>query len=226
MTYSELLALCLALLACLPLAADEPPCKPEKWQAAIAKFEAADQVNPPPQNGILFVGSSSILFWDLSKSFPELNAINRGFGGSEICDSTHYAGTLIFKHHPRTVVFYAGDNDVDRGKSAEQVQRDFLEFRDKLFEALPETRLLYIAIKPSRARWDKAPIMKQANELIAAECENDGRLTFIDIWQPMLGDDGEQAMPPEHWFVKDGLHLSEKGYELWTSLVKPHLEEP
>jgi len=215
------LGICLLFGSSLPTVADEPACEPEKWQKAIASFEAADQKELPPKQGILFVGSSSIGYWDLPKSFPELGAINRGFGGSEICDSTHYAETLIFKHQPRIVVFYAGDNDVSRGKSAEQVHRDFLAFREKLFEALPETQLLYVAIKPSRARWKLAPIMDAANKLIAGECKQDSRSTFIDIWTPMLSEGGK---PSVAWFVKDGLHLSEKGYELWNSLLKPHLK--
>ncbi len=201
--------------------AKDLPCKPERWKKAIARFEAADQENLPSHGGIVFVGSSSIVLWDLPKSFPKLEAINRGFGGSEICDSTYYAEILVIKHRPRTIVFYAGDNDIARGKTADQVHRDFLAFRDTLFQALPDTRLLYVAIKPSRARWDKSPQMQTANTQIAAECKADDRLTFIDIWKPMLHKGG---MPAEHWFRKDGLHLSDAGYDLWNSLLKPHLE--
>jgi len=222
MKISSFLALCLLLGSPLQAVAEEQPCKPEKWQKAITRFEAADKEKLPPKDGVVFTGSSSIVLWDLHQSFPELNAINRGFGGSEICDSTHYADILIFRHRPRTVVFYAGDNDIARGKSAEQVHRDFLAFRGKLFQSLPETRLLYVAIKPSRARWEKAPIMKVANDLIAGECETDERMTFIDIWQPMLSEAGP---PSEHWFIKDGLHLSAKGYGLWNTILEPHLVE-
>ena len=45
---------------------------------------------PPAPGGALFIGSSSIRMWDLAKHFPaEENAINRGFGGSHMADSTH-----------------------------------------------------------------------------------------------------------------------------------------
>jgi hypothetical protein len=38
---------------------------------------------------VLFVGSSSIRFWkSLPKDFPKYHVINRGFGGSQIEDST------------------------------------------------------------------------------------------------------------------------------------------
>ena len=34
-----------------------------QWEGAIQAFEAADKTNPPPQNAILLVGSSSIRKW-------------------------------------------------------------------------------------------------------------------------------------------------------------------
>ena len=44
---------------------------------------------------------------------------------------------------------------------------------------------------------------------------------FVDIDSPMIGDNGE---PKPELFVSDGLHLSEQGYQLWSSLVRPHLK--
>lgn len=200
--------------------AKDLPCKVEQWEKTIAKFEAADEEKPHSEEGILFVGSSSIRLWDLAKYFPEQKPLNRGFGGSEICQSTYYAEQLILKHKPRVVVLYAGDNDIAGGKSADQVHRDFLAFWKKLHDALPETELIYIAIKPSLSRWKLAPAMKDANEHIAAECEKNKQLQFVDIWQPMLGEDGK---PRKELFAKDGLHLNDTGYTLWTKLVSKYL---
>ena len=70
MKTSSFLTLCLLLTSSLPAAGKEFPCKPEKWQDTIAKFEAADQADPPAKDGILFVGSSSIVLWKLPKAFP------------------------------------------------------------------------------------------------------------------------------------------------------------
>ncbi len=182
----------------------------------MAKFEAADEAKPSEPGGVVFVGSSSIRLWELKQSFRRWRTLNRGFGGSELCDSVHYFDLLVGKHKPSAVVLYAGDNDIAGGKTAEQVHADFQEFAAKLDTALPECRLLFVAIKPSLARWEKAPEMKRANELIAADCEEGERLAFVDIWAPMLGGDGR---PREELFVSDGLHLSQEGYTLWTMAV-------
>src|ERR1700677_4985783 len=75
-----------------------------------------------------FVVSSTIRFWDLHKSFPELNAVNRGFGGSQLADSVYFAPRIVLKYEPRTVVLYAGDNDLAAGKTPDQVAADFRAF--------------------------------------------------------------------------------------------------
>jgi len=193
-----------------------------RWQKAMDAFTAADHENPTPPGGVLFVGSSSIRLWDLKESFPNLNALNRGFGGSAIRDSIHFFDTLILKHRPRTVVLYAGDNDISGGYNAEQTHQDFLKFQKKLDTALPGTKLVFVAIKPSISRWKLAPTMHEANQMIAATCAEDDRLIYLDIWGPMLGEDGR---PRPEYFRKDGLHLNAIGYDLWNKLLTPHLKE-
>ncbi len=192
-----------------------------RWEKEIAAFERQDRENPPPTNGVVFVGSSSIRLWDLPKSFPGLDAINRGFGGSQLADSVHFAPRIVLKYQPRLVVFYAGDNDIAGGKSPERVADDFRDFVKEVHGSLPKTRIAYLAIKPSilrRPLWDK---MRKANALIEAACKQDDRLVFIDVATPMLGEDGK---PRAELFRKDGLHLNDKGYALWASLVQPYLK--
>lgn len=214
-TLSNLLLCCGAVTV-----VGQPAENKDRWAEAMAEFERSDAENPSEPGGGLFVGSSSIRMWDLPQSFPKLKPLNRGFGGSEISDSVRHFDLLVAKHRPRLVVFYAGDNDVNAGKSAQRVHADYRAFREKLRQSLPETKLLYIAIKPSLARWQLAETIQEANRRIAADCENDKQAEFIDTWTPMLGDDGR---PREELFLDDGLHLNEKGYQVWTKELRPHL---
>jgi lysophospholipase L1-like esterase len=192
----------------------------DKWEKDIAAFEQKDKESPPPKNAVLFAGSSSIRRWDLKKSFPDLDAINRGFGGSQIADSTHFAPRIILKAEPRRIVFYAGDNDLAAGKKPEQVADDFRDFAQLVHKDLPRTKIIFISVKPSLARWEQFDKQKKANELIEAFCKKNDYLTYVDVVKPMLGDDGK---PKPELFVKDGLHLTEKGYEVWAGLLKPLL---
>src|SRR5215211_5758859 len=93
-----------------------------KWEKEIAGDERVDRTNPPPKDGVLFIGSSTIRLWStLTQDFPEHRVVNRGFGGSEIVDSTHFADRLVFPHRPKMIFLRAGGNDLWAGKSPEQV---------------------------------------------------------------------------------------------------------
>jgi lysophospholipase L1-like esterase len=201
-------------------AEDKPAVAP--WQSAIAAFEKQDKDKPPPKNAIVFVGSSSIRLWDLAKSFPGKEVINRGFGGSQLADSVRFAGRIVVKYEPRQVVLYAGDNDLGVGKSPEQVHADFQAFVQIVHKALPKTMIAFISIKPSIFRWRLVDKIQKANTLIEADCKRQERLVYIDVFQPMLGDDGK---PRRELFAPDGLHLNAKGYELWASILDPYLKD-
>lgn len=191
-----------------------------KWEPAIQAFEAKDAEKMPAPGGIVFVGSSSIRFWNTDDAFPDLGIINRGFGGSQTSDSLEFADRIVLKYTPRIVAIYAGDNDIAGGKSVDTVVADTEALFAKIHEALPETRIIYIAIKPSIARWQLVDQMRDANARIKAITEADARMDFLDIDTPSLGDDGK---PREDLFIKDGLHLNQTGYDLWNKLMLPLL---
>jgi lysophospholipase L1-like esterase len=192
-----------------------------RWVKAIAAFEERDRESPPARHGVLFAGSSSIVLWDLKRAFPETTTINRGFGGSQIADSTYFADRIIVPAQPRTIVFYAGDNDLAGGRSPEQVRDDFRSFVATVRQALPETKIIFIGIKPSPSRWSLVEKQQEANRLIEADCQADPRLVFVDTFPAMLGDDDR---PRPSLFRPDNLHLSARGYALWNALLKPALK--
>ncbi len=211
----------LALLAVSSAPAPQAAAPTDRWAADMASFEAQDRSNPPALGGIVFVGSSSIRLWDLEKHFPRAGVLNRGFGGSEIADSVTHVDLLVLRHKPRTVVFYAGDNDLAAGKTPDAVADAFKGFAGKVHAALPQARIAFIGIKPSVRRWAMIAKVRQANALVREYCDTDDRIAFVDVDGPMIGWDGK---PRKDLFVDDGLHLSARGYALWTTLVQPFLE--
>lgn len=211
-----LLPFVLFVLAPLAMAA------PEKWAAAIDRFTASDVAVPPPREAVLFIGSSSIVKWtSLARDFPHHTVINRGFGGSELFDSAHYADRIAIPYAPRQVVVYAGENDLQNGKSPEAVHASFKSFVARVHIALPKTQIAFISIKPSPSRAKIADKVVAANALIAATCKADPRLAYIDVHTPMLD---AQGRPRPELFVADLLHLNETGYALWRPIVATYLK--
>lgn len=194
-----------------------------RWEPVIAKFEARDRTNPPPQNAVVFIGSSSIVKWtNAPAQFPEHRIINRGFGGSHLRDSAAFVERIVIPYHPKVVLLYAGDNDIAVGLTAEQVFAAFKEFVSKVHAAQPRTQIAFISIKPSPSRVKFLATITEANRLIRNFIATDKRLIYVDVFTPMLDSDGQ---PRRELFVKDMLHLNSEGYKLWAGIVKPVLNK-
>jgi lysophospholipase L1-like esterase len=194
-----------------------------RWDKEIAAFEAQDRTNAPPKGAILFIGSSSIRLWKtLAEDLPEHKVINRGFGGSQIADSVHFVDRMVVPYQPKRIVMYSGGNDINAGKTPEQVAGDFKAFVAKVHGKLPETGIAYISIAPNPARWAQVERVKGANELIREFAKTDKRLSFIDVFPHMLG---ENEKPLPDIFVADRLHMNEKGYAIWKRVVGEGLRE-
>ncbi|GDY19269.1 hypothetical protein LBMAG56_06140 [Verrucomicrobiota bacterium] len=214
--------LCLAIVLALPAWAKDAPAAATRWEKEISAFEAADKTNPPPANAIIFIGSSSVRMWkSLAQDFPEHKVVNRGFGGSQIADSVQFADRIVVPHKPRLVVLYAGGNDINAGKSPERVFADFQAFVAKIRAGLPDAKLAYISSAPNPARWAQIEKVRTLNALIREFIAKDSSMAFIDVHSRMLGPDGQ---PLPDIYLKDRLHMNEKGYAIWKEVVGPYLK--
>ncbi len=193
-----------------------------KHEPEIQKFEKKDAATSVPLNGILFVGSSSIRGWNVDKFFPGLPVLNRGFGGSQVSDVLHYFDRIVVPYKPKTIVFYSGDNDISGGKTTETVVSDVKKFVALVHEKLPSAQILIIPPKPSIARWKLWPAMQEVGLAEQQLAEADDKITFIDIAPAMLSPDGK---PRKELLKKDGLHMTDEGYVIWSDMVRPLLEK-
>ncbi len=193
-----------------------------RWQKEILAFAKQDALKAPPKSPIIFTGSSSIRRWvTLAEDFPGLPVMNRGFGGSEVFDSFNYAHLTVIKYKPRHVVFYAGGNDINAGKTPQRVFEDFKAFVAKVHAALPDCRVSYISNAPNPKRWSMIDKMREASHLVEEFAKTDKRLQFINVYPHMLGADG---LPKPDIFVEDQLHMNPKGYAIWKEVVGPYLK--
>ena len=200
--------------------AEVPDPDPGRFAQEIETFAVWDSKNSFPEDAILFVGSSSVRFWLTAAAFPGKPIINRGFGGSELSDVIYFYEQVIKPYAPAKIFLYAGDNDIERGKTADQVFEDYKELVGLLRSDLPDSELIFISIKPSKQRWEKWPIMVEANSMVREYAARDPNLGFADLATVLLDDNGR----PGDVFVDDGLHLNERGYRLWQQALAQYLD--
>jgi lysophospholipase L1-like esterase len=189
----------------------------------IRQFQEKDSISKSPKKGIVFVGSSSLRMWsDLEQTFKSYNAINRGFGGSELANANDYIQELVLVHEPRQVVIYSGENDVASGASAEQTFERFVTFFTNLREHLPKATITYISMKLSPSRSKFSDVILSANSMIKGYIAKQKKADYIDITSKMLDSNGSTR--PE-LFQNDMLHMKPAGYEVWTKEITPYLKK-
>src|SRR5215472_17360637 len=184
-------AVCAALGLSISVAAAQTANAPTLQQQLgeeVARFVKADRLAPPAVCQVLFVGSSSIVKWrkTLAADMAPLPVINRGFGGSHIEYVNRWFDQIVAPYRPRAIVFYAGENDIDAGKSVARVVIDFGEFMRRKTQALGATPVYFISLKPTKSRFAQFSRQSQVNAAIRERAGQRSDLHYLDVVPAML----------------------------------------
>ncbi len=196
----------------------------EKWEADIAKLEAQDRSQPDPKDAILFIGSSSIRRWtDLDADMSPRKTINRGYGGAKFSDLAVYIDRIVSPHQFKALVVFVGNDIVgqDDDKSPVEVARLFKYTVDRIRQTHATEAIFVLAVTPTPSRFKAWPEIRQANAELAKVCETGKSLHFIATEEFYLDETGK---PIAKYFVEDMLHLNREGYQVWSRILKEHLD--
>ncbi|WP_069660961.1 GDSL-type esterase/lipase family protein [Arcticibacter eurypsychrophilus] len=170
----------------------------------------------------LFYGSSSIRLWtSLYDDFKYIKPVNLGFGGSTLAACVWFFDRIMLSYQPKRLVLYAGDNDLGDGRNPEEVLIFFQQLVAKTALHFGNIPCYFVSLKPSPSRWHIVNQFKSANTLIKNEIVNSAHTwKFVDVFNEMLDVSGH---PQKKYYSSDGLHLSDKGYELWKEVISNHI---
>jgi lysophospholipase L1-like esterase len=208
-----------ALLAQAPIATET-----NRFEKNVLAYEAADRATPPPSNAILFAGDSQFYRWStLSEDLPGYTIINRGIDSFQTSDLVHFTERLVLPYRPRLIVLHVGGNDVNNGRTPEQILGDFKAFVGKVRAVLPDVPIAFSSITPGPGRWTQAAQRKAVNQAIKSYVATERGLVFIDLWDAMLTPDGQ---PREDLWVADRIHPNRAGYQVRVRIMRPVLGPP
>jgi len=171
------------------------------------------------QARIVFTGSSSIRFWqDMQERYPNHQVINTGFGGSQMSDLLYYLDESVLRFSPAQVFVYEGDNDVSAKRPTAAIMDNTKKVVQGIQAKYPDCEIVLISAKPSIARWDLKPQYDAINAAFKKYAASDDKIKYANVWDIMLQSNGEVM---QDIFIKDGLHMNKKGYDLWDQIIGP-----
>jgi GDSL-like Lipase/Acylhydrolase family len=218
-----LLLISLTLLSCSPVSKYRNLPEVRSWESDIRNFEQLDRTVKYPDDAILFAGSSSIRLWStIDNDMAPYHIIQRGYGGAKLSDFAVYARRIFDNHNCKALVLFVA-NDItgaENDKSPEEVAGLFRNVLMTFRGLHPSTPVFWIEVTPTMSRWKVWPEIQKANNLIKAICEKQANTYFIDTDFAFLN---EKGIPRDDLFRADRLHLTEKGYAVWTGIIKNEL---
>ena len=220
-----ILLISFALLSCSPIRKYQNLPEVRIWEKDIQKFEQLDKSEKYPEDAILFAGSSSIRLWTtLENDMAPYHIIQRGYGGAKLSDFAVYANRIFDTHPCKAIVLFIA-NDItgtQQDKTPKEVAVLFRNVLGTIRKTHPATPVFWIEVTPTVSRWKVWPEIQKANALIKNICDKKKDTYFIRTDFAFLNENG---VPKDELFRDDKLHLSEKGYAVWTDIIRKELDK-
>jgi len=198
---------------------------PSRFDAQLMAFAQTNRSAKREPVGTLFIGSSSIRLWNVKTDFASYRPVNHGFGGATVRDVLANYDLLTANYAPQSIIVYVGENDIVQGRDASAVAQDLIALLSQLHEDFPKTRVIFLSMKSSPARWSWRSAFELANREILLQSSATGAFDYVDVSASLMLDEDE---PDPDCFRADGVHLSALGYQRWREIIDgylPHQEE-
>ena len=190
----------------------------EEYEADVRELEINLHNKELENKKTILFGSSTFKDWNnANQDLSIRNLSNLGFGGSTLVSCRTYFNRIVVPFNPDTMIFYAGDNDIGSGTTADELLTEFMLFTSEVTEKIPHTRCFFVSIKPSVFRKDYLEIILEANDKIKKAINHLGQWKYIDLCSPMLETGYEK------FYGEDPLHMNVLGYSLLSKLIRDEL---
>jgi lysophospholipase L1-like esterase len=121
------------------------------------------------------------------------------------------------------IFLYSGEDDIINGKSTSEVYVQFLKLAKLITKDLPETRICFMAVKPSPGRETFQNKFEEYNNRVKSYIDKQANCNwyYLDTFSPLLTADGSANI---NLFADDKINLNSKGYDVWEKLIRSYLE--
>lgn len=180
---------------------------------------------------IVFIGDSITDLYVLDDHYADLDVAcyNRGISGDTTQGVLDRLQVSIFDIQPSVVVLMIGTNDINGGAETNAILRRYEKIIDEIYAALPSVKLYCISVIPQNDDLEAYSVVRIADTTPRIQAVNAGiqhlaqdkGAVFLDVFS-LLADEEDHLIKA---YSDDGLHLNVEGLRVWTTLLKPYLEQ-
>lgn len=196
----------------------------------VTKIKKVVEEKKIVDDNYLFLGDSITDYYDLDKYFEELPTVNSGSPGNTTDDILKDMKDRVYQYNPSKIFLLIGTNDYEFSNGNESIEENVTKIIDEIQENRPLAEIYIESIYPvNRNESDKHGLnmnknhnnenIEQANEMLR-EIAKEKNSTYIDLYSILYNEEDEGLKLD---YSKDGLHISDKGYEVITKELKKYL---
>jgi lysophospholipase L1-like esterase len=164
---------------------------------------------------LLFIGDSLIEYFDWQERFPKNMVYNQGVAG-ETVEGLYARIEVVFAQieEADAIFIMSGINNLALG------DKKFIPVYRKIVESMKEhykaSQIFVQSLLPVLFPWIENDEIRKMNRQLKKMAEEDG-VCYLDIHSLFVGQEG---MPVKDYLLDDGVHVSEKGYRVWSGEIE------
>ena len=156
---------------------------------------------------------------DLDKLFPGPITLNKGFPGYTTLQLEKEIELQVTEENPDIILILMGTNDIARGIPPEITAATYSRIIATIKDECPDAAIYLQTIPPVNNQMRQGKKLLDTNKIdylnnAIKEIAAKQKCTMIDIDTPLEKDN---VLPKDYTW--DGLHLSDKAYEIWKNTI-------
>lgn len=196
--------------------------KPEKTKVVTKKEEVVVM-----DDNYLFLGDSITEQYDLDEYYNDLPVVNSGISGNKTKDLLNDLNNRVYQYNPSKVFLLIGTNDIQSKVEDDVIINNIKKILEDIHENRPYAKLYLEAIYPvdegsSGAQDRTNKVIQSINASLEDYCKKND-ITFIDMYDLLLDPESDKDRLFED-YSKDGLHISDEGYEVITEELMKYIK--
>ncbi len=165
------------------------------------------------------MGDSLIEYFQWQRRFPSYEVYNLGVAGETVEDLIYRLPEIVRAYpEPDCVFVMTGINNV----AVEDMDflSNYLQLLKELKQAYTSSRIYIHSLLPVKIEFIDNALIRTVNEKLRDMAEGYG-VYYIDLYRLFSDEQGE---PKEGLLLDDGVHLSDRGYEVWSKEIERHVQ--
>lgn len=178
----------------------------------------------------VFLGDSITDFYDLDEYFEDMPVVQSGINGNTTEDILDDMKSRVYKYNPSKIFILIGTNDYVKLDGNESIEKNIKKIIEEIQKNRPLAEIYIQSIYPINSSDDdkinkemvgnrKNSEIIEANEIIK-KIAKEKNVTYIDMFSKLYDTEKEELKLE---YTKEGLHISDKGYEVITEELKKYM---